>query len=266
MLGALPERPAVIVVDNGSTDGTGEMVAREFPQAQVIRLERNHGPAARTIGARHATTDLVAFSDDDSWWSAGSLQEVAGVFDAYPELALIAATVLVGDDQRVDPVTAAMRAGGLPSDGLPGPAVLGFLACGAVIRREAFLAVGGFEQRSTGGEETLLAIDLAAAGWRLAHVPSVVAHHHPSVARDRDARRTAELHNELRTAWLRRPLGDATRRTWSTIRRTPVDAAARRSLRRVAREAPWLIRHRSTVAPWLARQLAVVSGDAPPVP
>jgi GT2 family glycosyltransferase len=265
MLSAMPERPDVIVVDNGSSDGTADVVTREFPLVRLVCLDHNLGPAARTIGAACATSDLVAFADDDSWWAPGSLRMAGDVFDRYPEIGLIAATVLVGDDDVLDPVTVTMRHDVLPSNGLPGPAVLGFLACGAVVRREAFLTVGGFEQHRVGGEETLLAIDMAAAGWRLAHVPEVVAHHHPSAVRDAHARATAELHNEMRTAWLRLPFGEAVARTLRTLRRAASDRDARRSLGLVAREAPWLLRHRRRVAPWLDRQLAAVEAHRPPV-
>ncbi len=54
---------------------------------------------------------------------------------------------------------------------LPGPPVLGFLACAAIVRRKAYLEVGGFDPRMMiGGEEELLAADLASAGWGLAYV------------------------------------------------------------------------------------------------
>ncbi len=45
----LPERPRVVVVDNGSTDGTAESVSR-LTGVEVLPLGENHGGAARTIG------------------------------------------------------------------------------------------------------------------------------------------------------------------------------------------------------------------------
>ena len=53
-LADLPERPPVIVVDNGSEDGSPAAVAAEFPAVQVIRLPRNFGVGARNVGAGHA--------------------------------------------------------------------------------------------------------------------------------------------------------------------------------------------------------------------
>jgi hypothetical protein len=60
--------------------------------------------------------------------------------------------------------------------------VLGFLACAAVLRREAFRQVGGFNPAlHMYGEEDLLAMDLAAAGWRLSYVmlPWALRHRQP---------------------------------------------------------------------------------------
>jgi N-acetylglucosaminyl-diphospho-decaprenol L-rhamnosyltransferase len=56
----------------------------------------------------------------------------------------VAARILVGPEERTDPVTALMADSPLPrAEDAPGPSVLGFLACSAVLRREAFLQVGG---------------------------------------------------------------------------------------------------------------------------
>ncbi len=180
-LRSLPESPRVIVVDNGSSDDTVGLIRREHEWTGLIELGENLGAAARTVGAREAESPYVAFSDDDSWWAPGSLALAADRLDAHARLGLIAAQILVGSAEALDPTCAAMAASPLPrTDDLPGPAVLGFLACGAVVRRSAFLNVGGFEPRfGIGGEEGLLAIDLASAGWGLAYCADIVAHHHP---------------------------------------------------------------------------------------
>src|SRR4051794_13332451 len=168
-LAALPERPLVVVADNGSSDGTAAVTA-SHPGVKLLSLGQNLGCGARTAGARTVSTPYVAFSDDDSWWAPGALSMAAGLLDRHPRLGLVAARILVGPEEREDPVCTAMAASPLPGAGLPGPAVLGFVACGAVVRREAFLGVGGFEARfGIGGEEELLALDLAAAGWGLTY-------------------------------------------------------------------------------------------------
>ena len=215
-LDALPEQPPVVVVDNASSDRTAARVAEAFPEVVVERLPTNLGAAARSVGAAVLDTPLVAFSDDDSWWAPGALGRAAGRFAADDGLGLLAATVLVGRDERPDPVTEAMAASPLADGVGPGAPVpvLGFLACGAVVRRRAFLDVGGFEHRyGVGGEEELLALDLVRAGWRVEHHPDVVAHHHPSGgSRDPEARRRRQVRNALLTALLRHRWPDVARR------------------------------------------------------
>jgi GT2 family glycosyltransferase len=247
-LHALEERPKLVVVDNASYDGTPAAVRDAFPAVDVIALEENVGPVARTIGARSVEAPYVAFSDDDSWWSGGALARAVTHLDRFPALALVAAHVVVGDSERDDETALAMRESPLgPQDGLPGPPVLGFLACGCVVRRSAFLAVGGFRGRFTGSEETLLAVDLAAAGWRLAYVSDVVAHHDPPGGSPSAERRRGDAWNALWFAWTRRPARTALVRTAALARTALADDAVRRALADVVRDARAISRERRVV-------------------
>jgi GT2 family glycosyltransferase len=235
---ALPEHPAVIVVDNGSRDGTAAMVRARFPQVRLISLPFNIGAAARNAGVARAQTAYVAFSDDDTAWVAESLTQAADLLDRYPRLAAVTARVLVGPEEREDPVSAEMAASPLPDAGLPGPALLGFLAGASVFRREAFVEAGGYEPRLfLGGEETLLSYALAERGWLMMYAPQLTVHHYPSRARDGVARRRMLMRNALWVTWLRRPLSLAVRRTWA-LRSQP------RVLRQALQGAIWVLRAR----------------------
>src|SRR5688500_10798734 len=92
-LDALPERPQVVVVDNGSRDGTPARVAARFPRVRVLAGDCDRGAAARTTGVLAVPAPYVAFCDDDSWWEPGSLARAADLLDAHPDLALLAARV-----------------------------------------------------------------------------------------------------------------------------------------------------------------------------
>src|SRR5215210_9313034 len=246
---ALPERPPVVVADNGSADGTPAAIRARFPQVEVLELGENRGAAARNAAAAALGTPYVAFSDDDSWWAPGALGRAADVLDAHPRLGLLAGRILVGPQDQLDPVCEQMARSPLPAaPGAAGPAVLGFVACGAIVRREAFEQVGGFDSRyGIGGEETPLALDLAAAGWQLAYVDSVVAHHHPAGGGQRPGRRAAMLRNEMWSAWLRRPVPAAARRTAELIARSGARAHTAAGVAQAVRGVRWVARERRVV-------------------
>lgn len=236
---SLPEAPRVVVVDNASSDGTAEAVAGAFPHVEVIALAHNAGAAARNAGVRHVEEDVVAFADDDSWWAPGSLARAEDLFAEDGRLGLVAARVLVGPEEREDAVCSELAGAAR---------VEGFLACAAVVRRAAFLAVGGFNPRLlVRAEERLLAIDLARDGWRLAYDPSLVAHHHPPPRTDGAERSRLQARNDLWVAWLRLPLCRALAETASSLRRPGAVLAAARGL-------PWVLRERDPGDPLASGQ------------
>ncbi len=265
-LRALPERPKIVVVDNASSDGTADAVRRRYPEVEVIPLTENLGGAGRNLGVRAVDTPYVAFADDDSWWAPGALSRAADAFDAHPRLGLLAARILVGPEEKEDPVCAEMEEGPLPPEpDLPGPPVLGFLACGTIVRRSAYLEAGGFDSRfMIGGEEELLAADLASAGWGLAYVGSVVAHHHPSTVRDIRARRRGEVRNALWFAFLRRPAPAVALGALLALGRALRDADARGGLVEALRAVPWALRKRRVVPPEVERRLRMLDREKGP--
>jgi GT2 family glycosyltransferase len=256
-LTALREHHHVIVVDNASVDGTPALVREHFPGVTLVSLRRNWGAAARNLGVRYADTPYVAFSDDDSWWAAGALRHAADLLDAHPRLALVAARVLVGTRESLDPSCSLMAQSPLPEAGLPGPAILGFLACAAIVRRSAFEAVGGFRGGwGVGGEEQLLAVDLAAAGHQLAYVPEIAAHHHPPPRGAAASGRRAETRrNDLWFAWLRRRLSGSVRATASLGFSALADRQARAAFLRALSGAGWAICARRPVSRSIERDL-----------
>jgi GT2 family glycosyltransferase len=204
-------RGPVVVVDNGSSDGTPARVRRDFPRVELIRLSSNEGAVARNHGVRAARTPYIAFADDDSWWEEGALFRATEILDLHPRVGVVAGRIVVGDDRRPDPVSELMARSPLPRphdfEGIAGVPILGFVACGAVVRRDAFLEAGGFDPVvHFPGEEERLALDLAVAGWELVYADHVVARHRPSPHRPPTTRRRAlERRNELLTAIMRRP-------------------------------------------------------------
>ena len=135
---ALPERPHVVVVDNGSTDGTAEAVRQRFPDVELVASPVNLGATGRNLGVARLDTPYVAFCDDDTWWEPGSLRTAADILDAHPRLAVVTARILVEPGGAEDPIVAELRdspvrgAAWLP--GPPSPEYPGFPVPANVVR------------------------------------------------------------------------------------------------------------------------------------
>ncbi len=163
-LGALGAHDAeVVIVDNASTEPVRapSELANGVP-VRVLRLERNRAAAARNDGVRALddSRDWVVMLDDDS--APTDLGFLASLRQQPGDVAAV-----MGDIHLP-------RAGEREHGGLPEV----FIGCGVAIRREAFLATGGYDP-SFGyyAEEYDLAAKLLLAGWRVVFDPGFRVDH-----------------------------------------------------------------------------------------
>jgi len=257
---ALPEAPEIVVVDNGSTDGTGEHVRARFPRVTVVALPDNRGAAGRNAGVAATGCPYIAFAEDDSWYEPGALPRAADVLDAHPAVGLIHAHTLVGEDRRPDPILRDMVDTPVPDDGtLPGHPIMSFLEGVSIVRRTAFEQAGGFDPRLlVGGPEEHLAAELLRHGWELRYVPDVVARHLPDHGSPGPTVRALGLRNTLWFAWLRRPWRSALRWTAHVISDSPRNAATLHGIAGALRGLPWVLRERRVLPPDVERRWALL--------
>jgi GT2 family glycosyltransferase len=258
---SLPERPPIIVVDNASSDRSAEAAGR-YPGVRVIKARQNLGAVARNFGVRQASTPYVAFCDDDTWWAPGALAKAADLLDGCPRLASVTGRILVEPGGAEDPLTPELRDSPIPAPAwLPGPALLSIMAGASMLRVSAFEEVAGFSPRLwLGGEEELLGIDLATAGWWMSWAADVTVHHAASTVRDPRQRRALGIRNTLWTAWLRRPAGGALRRTVAVLSSAPRDGVSAAAVAKAIAGLPWVVRERRVIPGHVESWLRLLEG------
>lgn len=191
----------VIVVDDGSGDGTARRVSAEHPDADLVTLPKNLGfPRAANAGLRMASAEVVVLLNDDVLVEPGFLSELATAF-ADPDVGMAAPSLLRADKHSLEGIgievdralagfsrhwgAAADAADQLRHDHLIGPS-----GGAAAYRRRALDQVGHLDERILAYNEDLdLALRIRAAGWKCAPVPSARAVHLGSQTFGRRSRR-----------------------------------------------------------------------------
>lgn len=183
-------KPAeVIVVDNGSFDGSLALLADLIPTATVIELGANKGFAiAANIGIERARTSLVALVNTDvvlspEWTSraASALsrdRRAASVQTKMVDLADPSLVYDTGNWLRRDGATEQRGRNRKDNGAWDSPGEV-FSACAgaAIYRRDALRAIGGFDERLfTYLEDVDVGLRLQLAGWRCIYEPVVALH------------------------------------------------------------------------------------------
>ncbi len=146
----------LIVVDDGSTDGTFEELRARFDQPTPIRLIRHplrRGPAAaRNTGAAAAQGSLIAFLDSDDLWSPLKLRRQLDFMAAHPRCAIAqCAERWLRDGRQVNPGRRHLkRAGDIFVESLRTCLIS---PSAVILRAELFRAIGGFDEQFEAAED-----------------------------------------------------------------------------------------------------------------
>lgn len=185
----------VILVDNGSSDGSVEMAEREFANVtrfklRIVRNSENRGfCAANNQGIAAARGEFIALLNNDAEADPEWLRQLQTAFDS-PEVGMAASKILVYEDpSRIDKVGHLIypdgqnrgRGAGEVDRGQFDQAeeVLWPDGCAAMYRKEMLDRIGGFDEDFFAyGDDAELGLRARIAGYSCRYIPTAVVRHH----------------------------------------------------------------------------------------
>jgi GT2 family glycosyltransferase len=180
----------VIVVDNGSTDGSLRLIRNEFPRVRVVSLDRNTGFAkANNIGFEASSGRYIATLNNDTIADRDWLGALIGAASADEKVGMVASKILLGAEGRViDSVGMLLYPDGMTRQKGRGETddgrfdiaaeVLFPSACAALYRREMIGEIGFFDEDFFAYcEDADLGLRGRLAGWKAVFEPAAVVRH-----------------------------------------------------------------------------------------
>jgi glycosyltransferase involved in cell wall biosynthesis len=174
----------IIIVDDGSTDGSVEIIRRYSGEVRLLE-QQNRGPsAARNLAIANSSGELLAFLDADDWWKPDFLTKMVAALDAEPQAAMAYCDLqLIDSLGKAFPTSLTERSGHAPSLDEMLKRLWPIVPSGVVIRRAALDAVGGYPEQLRAFEDVYLWMLLREQGpfvylpeglaaWRFAHFPA----------------------------------------------------------------------------------------------
>ncbi|MBS1875408.1 MAG: glycosyltransferase family 2 protein [Acidobacteria bacterium] len=184
----------VVLVDNGSTDGSAEMAEAEFGgrlALTVFRSPVNLGfCAGNNRGIERARGELIALLNNDAEAGPEWAAELAAVFEGRPEVGMAASKILVHEDpKRIDKVGHLIYLDGQNRGRGTGQIDRGQFdraeevlwpdGCAAMYRRAMLDEIGLFDEDFFAyADDAELGLRARIAGWRCMYVPGAVVRHH----------------------------------------------------------------------------------------
>ncbi len=258
---------SVLMADNGSTDGAPEEAAERYSNAHLLRTGANlgYGSAVNRAVAElgNAHSEFLVIANPDVVWSPGSIDALLEAARRWPRAGAVGPLIrdpdgsvypsarhlpsvirggmhaVVAPFWKKNPWTAAYRQDREP----PSERVVGWLSgCCLLVRRAAFDAIGGFDERYfMYMEDVDLGDRFGRAGWLNVYAPAAEVLHDKGHSTGRDAARNLAAHHDStwtylssrHTGWRQAPLRGAMRGALS-VRSGLVVRKARREMRRRA--------------------------------
>ncbi len=192
----------ILVIDNGSSDDTVEMLKREFPSVRIITLDHNTGVKAYNVGMRSAKGEIIVVSDNDSYLEPTGVEKIVQRFQhGSPQLAVVACEIAYVPQRIIyewyyHPVDKNSP----KPDGYPAHLYIG---AGAAIKRRVLEQVGYYpEDFFLYMNEVDLCTRIIGAGYEVRYFPDIVAFHKSSpVARSKGRTRLLSFRNIIWYYW-----------------------------------------------------------------
>ncbi len=155
------EPPAqCLVVDDGSSDGTGTLVRQSYPDAIYLRQRHQGVSAARNLGVRHTDADWVAFLDSDDCWLPGKLEKQRRALEGSEYVICHTDEIWIRRGRRVNPMRKHRKRGGwIYRHCLP---LCVISPSTSMVRRDVLEDAGGFDESLPACEDYDLWLRLCA--------------------------------------------------------------------------------------------------------